>query len=152
MSHVATMTNCPITDLDALEAACEKLGLELRRDQKTYAWWGTSVGDYALPAGMTAADLGKCEHAIRVKGSEPVNGPGGPWEIGLVRNAAGALIPIFDFFGGAGGALTQHVGQGCATLKTEYESEVILRELYRQGCRVEITQDADGTRHFAGVR
>ena len=45
-----------VKDLDALADACQRLGCVLNRNQATYRWWGSSVGDYPLPAGFTAAD------------------------------------------------------------------------------------------------
>jgi hypothetical protein len=39
MSHVVSL-NFYIDDLDCLETACKNLGLELRRGQKEYKWFG----------------------------------------------------------------------------------------------------------------
>src|SRR3990167_8580608 len=68
VSHV-TQVEIEIRDLDALERACSKLGLSLRRGQETYKWYGRSVGDYPLPAGVKESDLGKCSHAIHLNAS-----------------------------------------------------------------------------------
>ena len=65
MSHITTI-ELDIKDLDALKVAAEKLGLEFRRGQETYKWFGRSVGDSPLPAGFRKQDLGKCEHALRI--------------------------------------------------------------------------------------
>jgi hypothetical protein len=151
MSHVATV-DLKITDLDALEVVCERLGLELVREQKTYAWWGTSVGDYALPKGMTTADLGKCAHAIRVKGTTPRNGHGGPWEIGLVQQPDGSFLPVYDFFGSAGDALHAKTGRGLTTLKAEMAQEVSVRILQRQGYRVTVGRNAQGERQVVAQK
>ena len=152
MSHVAVMEGINILDLDALEVACAGLGLELLRGQTTYAWWGYSVGDSPLPAGMKVEDLGTCHHAIRVKGTVPANGTGGPWEIGLWPNAQGGYSPVCDYFGAAGQALMKVVGENGGALAQAYNSEVILRELARQGCRVESVIGADGTRRITAVQ
>jgi hypothetical protein len=56
-------------DLDLLDKVCADAGMELVRNQKTYRWYGTYIGG-PLPEGFTTADLGKCEHAIRVKGAD----------------------------------------------------------------------------------
>jgi hypothetical protein len=151
MSHVAYFEGLKITDLDALEAACKTCGLEFMRDQRTYAWWGYSAGDYPLPEGMTEKDLGKCRHAIKVAGTTPKNGTSGPWEIGMVERD-GVLMPIRDFFGPAWGALEAKVGKNFTKLAQEYHSEVVLREMYRQGFRVETRIKDDGTRQFIGSR
>ncbi len=45
MSHVATI-EIQIKDLAALKQAAKDLGLEFRENQKTYRWYGYSVGDY----------------------------------------------------------------------------------------------------------
>ena len=45
MSHVATVAPV-IKNLDALERACEELGLVLKRGQRTHKWYGTWVQDY----------------------------------------------------------------------------------------------------------
>ncbi len=78
MSHV-TEIKLKIKDLDALEDACDKCGLELVRDQKTFKWWGKFVGDTVPPAGRDPKDYGKCDHAIRIKDARPSD-----YEIGLV--------------------------------------------------------------------
>jgi hypothetical protein len=64
MSHVATI-EIEVTNLQDLKVACEELGLELMFGQQTYRWFGRSVGDYPLPEGFTAAELGTCHHACR---------------------------------------------------------------------------------------
>jgi hypothetical protein len=105
MSHVVKCKIKP-TDLDALSAACDTLGLELRRGQKTYHWWGHSVGDYPLPAGFKASDLGHCEHAIRIKGDS-----GYAYEIGVVKAREGSGYELlFDFYGDRGKKIADKVG------------------------------------------
>ena len=83
MSHVATI-NIEVKDLDALGIAAGRIGLELVRGQKEYRWYGQSVGDYPLPAGLTEADLGVCEHAIRIAGTHG----------GQLRTAGDLVIPV----------------------------------------------------------
>lgn len=123
MSHVATV-DLKITDLTALETAVKRLGGELVRNQKTYNWWGRSEGDYPIPEGMTAEDLGKCEHVIRV--------PGVRYEIGIVKNKkAPGYILAYDFFGWGdgrdatgnvpdGAKLHEQFGEGLTKLKQGY--------------------------------
>ncbi len=86
-----------IDDLDALDAACKELsaaglGVHLHRGVKTYAWYGSSVGDYPLPAGFTKEMLGKCDHMISVDGAD--------YQIGVVRNPQGrGFVLLYDFWG-----------------------------------------------------
>lgn len=104
MSHIETV-NVTIMDLDALEVAAQSLGAELVRGKRTYNWFGTSVGDYPLPAGFQKEDLGKCDHVVRV--------PGVNYEIGVVpaRNPDGTPAKghtlLYDFWGSGG----KHDGQ-----------------------------------------
>ena len=119
MSHLVTET-MEIHDLDALAEAAEACGMELVRDQQTFKWYGRSVGDYPLPAGFTADDLGKCSHAVRVKGVGSQT-----YEIGVVerRDAAGNRLPgyslLYDFWRGGFGLLAA-AGKECSYLKQQY--------------------------------
>lgn len=111
MSHVSTIAT-EVTDLAAVEALCKEKGWTFMRDQRTYAWYGTSVGDYPLPAGMKAEDLGKCSHAIKVPGCE--------YEIGLVRNAkTGGYRLAYDFWG-PGKKLQEAIGENGGTFLQGY--------------------------------
>ena len=102
MSHVVSIA-CELTDLEAVKATCKELGLTFKENQKQYAWWGFSVGDYPLPAGFTKDDLGHCEHAIGV--------PGTNWEIGLARaKGAKGFTLLFDFFGSDGAPILKALG------------------------------------------
>ena len=128
MSHIVT-ESMVIQDLDALQAACSpESGLEFVRGQQTYRWYGRSVGDYPLPAGFTEADLGKCEHAIRVRGNS------GAYEIGVVRrrDAEGNVLPgyqlSYDFWNGGYG-LEKVAGKNCSTLKQLYALQGIKKTL-----------------------
>jgi len=137
MSHV-TDVKLQITDLDALDEACQALGLELRRDQKTYAWWGAFVGDSSAYGEHRPADMGKCEHAIKVAGTSPRNGSSGPWEIGVVKAKDGNGYKLFfDTYGSAGRALADKVGAGADRLRREYAAAVASKkakkELGRKG-------------------
>lgn len=95
MSHVVSIKTT-LDDLDVIDATCKQLGLTLVRGQQTYKWWGHSAGDHPVPAGFTASDLGKCEHAIQV--------PGTDWEVGVVkaRNPDGTpkagYTLLFDYY------------------------------------------------------
>jgi hypothetical protein len=129
MSHVVQM-KIQISDLDALDRACRKRGLELVRDQKTYKWWGRSVGDYPIPEGFTAQDLGKCDHAIRIPGNQT------SYEIGVVKSRTGpGYVLLFDFYGQEQ-TLVPKVGKDGGLLGQAYATEVTKKHLVTQGYQV----------------
>jgi hypothetical protein len=148
MSHVVDL-KIEIDDLDALQLAAARVGLELRRDQKTYGWWGTSVGDYPLPEGMTAEELGKCAHAIGIPGMAGANGasllPSQCWEVGVVesKEKPGTYRLIYDFFGNNGKRLEKLAGARCAELRKFYNVEKAKRVATRHGYRV-VERRVDG--------
>lgn len=106
MSHVVSIAVEIGIDSDSIAAVkqvCRELGLTFKEHQKTYKWWGESVGDYKIPDGFTKEDLGKCEHAIGI--------PGISWEVGLAkpRNGKGLRL-MFDFFGYEGRPILEKLG------------------------------------------
>lgn len=132
MSHVTTI-DIVINDLESLKKAAAKLGLEVR-EKKTYKWFGRHVGDYALPEGFKADELGNCEFALGVVGNSSA------YEIGVVKSKTGAgYTLLYDFYAGGGGLMKKVStdGQTLNTLKTEYGVEVAKRQLQRKGMRVE---------------
>lgn len=137
MSHVATV-KVTIQDLDALRAACKAAGLEFREGQKTYRWWGTSVGDYPLPEGMTVADLGKCDHAIGIPGNDT------SYEIGVVRRGTSYIL-AWDFYAGGKG-LEKVAGKNCGRLVQAYSMQVASKAALKSGYRMTGTKtNADGS-------
>ncbi len=64
MSHIAKI-EMEINDLGALQAAAIRLGGELVIGQTNYKWYGEWIGNTPMPEGVTADNLGKCDHAIR---------------------------------------------------------------------------------------
>jgi len=146
MSHVAQI-ELEIRSLEALEAACKRLGLEFRRDQKTYRWWGESAGDYPLPAGYTKSELGTCQHAMGIPNDTQThkcfnsklsqNVPGA-YEIGICPRKDGkpGYVLLWDFFSGGYG-LEEKVGKDCSLLKQAYATEVAKRKAMQQGFRVQ---------------
>jgi hypothetical protein len=126
MSHVAKIT-LQITDLDALDAACQELGLTLVRNQTSYKWFGTHVGDYPLPDGFLKGDLGRCEHAIQV--------PGTTWEIGVARARGHQHYTLlFDFYGSQGQPIANAIGGNDGTkLKRAYATHAAIQQAKRQG-------------------
>lgn len=149
MSHV-TDVKLKVHDLDALEEACEELGLELQRDKTHFAWWGKFVGDSKPPAWADPADYGKCEHAIKIKGDTPRDGSSGPWEIGVVKDPDGdGYRLLYDYYGSAGRRLLDKVGQEANKLKQEYAFAVakkkVNKTLARQGWKAERENLLNGT-------
>ena len=129
MSHVEQV-NVQITDLKSLKAACERLGAEFRENQKTHTFFGRSVGDYPLPVGFTAEDLGKCEHAIHV--------PGVNYEIGVVPLKTGkGYTLLYDFYGSSGrhdgGKLKEKFGTGLTKLVDGYSIEALKAKARAKG-------------------
>lgn len=152
MSHIVELA-LEIKDLDALKKAVSAIdGLEYVENQKTYRWYGTSVGDYPLPAGLTKEDLGKCEHAIRVK-----NNPNA-YEVGVVKRKDGkaGYTLVLDFWAGGHG-LCNYIGQklpdgatredkqgyNALRIANHYGAQVAVKRMAMQGFRVQIKEDAN---------
>lgn len=127
MSHVV-IGGAKITDLDALRAGAARCGLEMS-DRKTYRWYGKHVGDYEMPEGFTAADLGKCDHVLSVKGQPNA------YEVGVVRRADGTYTLIWDFWGSQGRILQQAIGEKAAELERHYTIVHHTRTAQRLGWR-----------------
>ena len=136
MSHVATI-KVAVLDLDALRAAVESMGGEFLEGQKTYAWWGRSVGDYPIPEGFVAGDLGKCDHALRF--------PGAPYEVGVVRRRDGKAghTLLQDFY--PTGGLPGVIGENGGKLVQAYSREVVRKAARRAGHSVSESVQADGS-------
>lgn len=150
MSHVVRIET-QFLDLEALKDACEKLGLEFRENQKHYRWYERYMGDYPLPQGFSAKDLGQCEHAIGIKGNHT------SYEVGVARarTETGSPAPgytlLFDFWAGGGG-LVDKVGQGGHKLIQQYSVEVARRHLRARGRRVTEERTLDGRIILRGKR
>lgn len=125
MSHVVEIAT-KIKDLVALKAACAELGFSFMENQREYRWYGTWVGDSPMPQGMTTADLGKCEHAIRV--------PDVNYEVGVRRQTDGSFALVYDWWNSGG--LKQHLGTNAGPLVQAYAKHKTMREVARMGHRV----------------
>jgi len=134
MSHVAKI-EMTIQNLDTLRAACEQLGLQFMADQKVFAWYGTHMGDFPVPEGFTVADMGKCDHAIRV--------PGAKYEIGIVHRN-GRYNLLWDFY--RAGGLERVLGKGACRLKQAYSVERVRREARIKGYHVQERKTEQGIR------
>lgn len=126
MSHV-TVIDIQIKDLGCLRQAAEELGLEFHEGQKTFRWYGRHVGDYKVPAGFKAEDMGKCDHAIGLPG----NGQSGEaYELGVVarRDGKTGYQLMWDFFMGGYG-LEKVVGKDCSKLCQGYAQKTVLKSI-----------------------
>lgn len=136
MSHVVAIET-EILDLVALEAACGELGLKYQEGKKDYRWYGLHVGDYPMPSGMTADQLGHCDHAIVV--------PGSAYEIGVIKNPdRGSYRLIFDFFG-SGKVILEKLGPKCEKLVQIYGVTKTTMEAERRGFQARRENQADGS-------
>lgn len=126
MSHIV---DCGIVfdDLQSLKASVNHMKAEFHEGVTTYKWFGISVGDYALPEGITKDMLGKCKHVIRLPGCE--------YEIGVVRKKDGTLTLLYDFWG-PGEKLHTHFGVGLAKLTGEYSAQRIIKAAKAKGYTV----------------
>jgi hypothetical protein len=129
MSHVVQLDTV-ITDLGALDETCEQdCECELRRGQKHYKWWGHSVGDYPIPENVKEEDLGKCDHAIHVKGNDEA------YEVGVVDQGDGTYRLIWDFYGGGQG-LQEKIGAGASKLLQGYAKRVAVKAARAKGFKL----------------
>jgi hypothetical protein len=124
MSHIVTLktqiTN--ITNIDALDTACNKLDLRLNRGQKSFKSFGS-----VRPA---------CEHAISM--AQPQQGD---YEIGLVQDGD-AFTLKYDFYN-QHNRLEKAVGANCDLLTQRYAVEVARAEAQAKGfeCFETVEQD-----------
>lgn len=128
-----------VQDLDTLEQAAKDCGLELVKGQNRYRWYGHSVGDYPMPEGFTEADLGKCDHALRIPGNNSA------YEVGVVKNKNGqpGYTLLWDFWQNGYG-LVSKVGTNGDTLKDRYLTHHTVKHWKKKGFRVTTTQLENG--------
>lgn len=131
MSH-CVKGNRIFKELDALERAVNATGvLEFVRGQLTHKWFGQYMNDSPLPAGFTAAELGKCEHAIRVKGNANA------YEIGVVKSKTGEGYELlYDYWQDGYGLIPAIGGRNAALIKQRYDIELFTEEMAQQGMMV----------------
>lgn len=148
MSHVATVA-VKVTDLDALRAACTRLGGKFLEGQRSYRWFGSWVGDTAFSAEMfdtaeefakvramtprdqkeyMTAKLGRCDHAMSF--------PGATYDVGVKVAADGSIRLEWDYY--SQGGLTRVLGGDSAPkLSQAYAAEKMKIEARRMGHAVE---------------
>lgn len=133
MSHI-TMIKVEIRDLEALKAACTRLGFQFREGQRTYKWYGRYVGDALLPEGVKVEDLGKCDHVIRVAGAA--------YEVGVLRQGDRYGL-LWDSW--QAGGLEAHLGPNAERLVQMYALEAARAQAQRQGFSVWEEAQEDGS-------
>lgn len=140
MSHVASI-ELEITDLAALAAAADELGLEFVEGKKTYRWYGRWVQDYhgedaAYKHGIDPKDYGKCDHVLRLKDKPEA------YEVGVVRQG-NKYVLIYDFYG-PGHWLREKLGASGEKLLQPYAKHVAVNKLTKKGFKVHtVTQTED---------
>lgn len=125
MSHIATV-EVSFTNLDDLNTACKRVGLELLRDIKEFRFYGGAMAP--------------CDHVVRIPPS--VNDKA--YEIGLRKNDKGSYDLACDFWGGGKGILAV-VGKDCNNLKQAYAIAAAARTARANGFRVQEKQLANGS-------
>lgn len=147
-------------DLEALRAACAMLGLEVV-EQRTYRWYGTSVGDYPLPAGMKAGELGRnATYVIRFNEEMRKKHPQA-YEVGLIAdpNNPGAFVPLYDYWNSGYGINTavgaplleadrKTVKMLCPRLKQHYDMCCDALAAKQAGDSIEFLTLADAHRKY----
>lgn len=140
MSHVVS-SPVVVQKIDCLKKAVEKIhGLTWCEGQKTHAWYGSWQDDYAkkdaaYKLGIDPKDYGKCEHAIRVKGST--------YEIGVVkRNDGTGYALVWDFWG-PGKKINTVIGAGGEKLLVEYQKEYLKQFATEQGFSFSMEQTSE---------
>ena len=144
MSHVEEIV-LDINDLDCLKEAATHFGMELV-EQKTYKWFGRSVGDYPIPEGFTASDLGKCDYALRIPGNSKA------YEVGVVARKDGkpGYKLLWDFWQGGYG-LREKIGEKGKKLKQEYGVALAIKHQRRKGLRCSRFEQENGDVVVKGV-
>jgi hypothetical protein len=157
VSHVAlqkTRAGEPMfRDVEALRIACGMLGLDVKQTNK-YRWWGRHVGDYPLPEGMKAADLGSNALFVLSVSEEKKKELGlhDPYEIAIVEdpNNPGCYVPLYDFYGGGLG-LDRVVGRPVYEGSRDKQPSLLapkLKNHYDMACDALAAKEAGDTIEF----
>ena len=134
MSHVVK-SPCSFDSETAIRRAAALLGGEIV-EKNTYEWWHRHVGDYPLPAGFTAADLGTCDFAIHF--------PNCRYEVGVVRSKTEPekWEILFDFYGSGGRGMLEHMGgTSCDKFRQAYSVQETALQMEIAGYLPEIIFD-----------
>jgi len=134
VSHV-TKIKLKFESLESLKNSCPALGLQFNENKQDFNWYGRHVGDYPLPEGFGASDMGKCDHSMSVVGKPNA------YEIGVckARDGSDNWELLFDFWQGGHG-LQEVIGEGGILLQEEYVTCDTERQLVEAGYIVEREQ------------
>lgn len=96
-----------------------------------------------MPSGFPGTEIGRCEHAVRVKGSSDA------YEVGVSRRRDGrpGYVLLFDqwTYDEAGSALATAVGPNASRLKREYATVVARKQAIASGFTVQEQRQIDGS-------
>jgi hypothetical protein len=120
--HISSI-KLEVKSLEALQAACRRLGLTFVEGQTHYKWFGKYMGDTPVPTGFNKEDLGHCTHAIQV--------PHAKYEIGVQRWNDGTYKLLWDSW--SDGGLVKALGKDCNLLRQAYGVEAAIEAAQRQG-------------------
>lgn len=129
MSHITT-AEVQVSDIDSFDAACKALGLELRRDQKTFR----NYGGRKTP----------CDMAIVWAGNKEA------YEAGLVKRPDGKYevqCDNFDAYTASSKALSLNsvIGNNAGLLLQRYGLNVARKAAAKQGMSVREVKQTDGS-------
>ncbi len=119
MSHISRI-EIEVRDLATLKAACQRLGLSFKNEQKTFKWFGNEDG--------------ACDHAIEI--------PGASYQIGVVQTSRTFELNC-DWYDPM---LEKGIGRNGGLLKQAYGVEKTKLEARRKGYSVTEEQTETGTR------
>jgi hypothetical protein len=155
MSHVAaieTKAGEPVfADVDCLKLAAEMIGCRLVK-RNTYAWYGRHVGDYPMPKGMTADQLGKnAAYVVEAteEGKQKHGVSGGCYDVGIVAdpNNPGCYTPVYDFYGQSYG-INKLIGEPVREGGRVVGIAPRLLQHYHMVCDAKAAQEAGDTVEF----
>lgn len=129
MSHVATV-DVEIKNLDWLEKACRKIGLEFVRGQTEFFAYSDRP----------------CEHVIRVPGQQEMKKKTRAYEVGVTARKDGrpGWLLSYDLFMGGHG-MRDIAGDKCSKLVQAYTAVAARETAIKQGMRVTEQRLADGS-------
>ncbi|MBF0397346.1 MAG: DUF1257 domain-containing protein [Desulfobacterales bacterium] len=124
MSHISKI-EVQIKSLEDLKEACQQLGFQFMENQQNFKWYGEWIGDSPLPEGMKVEDIGKCDHAIRIKGCD--------YEIGVIKRDNHYQLFWDNWYRGG---LKKAIGKDAGVIKQAYSTAKIRKEAKLKGYKV----------------
>ena len=131
MSHISKI-ELIISDLPSLKAACSRMGLDFRENQKTYRWYGKWISKEPIPQGLIP---GHCDHAIHSHNAS--------YEVGVIRKDDSYSLHA-DMW--PGGGLEPVIGKDAGLLKQAYGVERVRKEARQKRMHVREISTETGIR------